>query len=172
MEKTSLSIFFAVGMLCVSLQLAAQSYNTALGLRLGSDWGITAQQRIADHTTIEGILQSSFARKEVVLSLLAEQHYKIISRRFNIYVGGGLHKGWLTDDKMEAKDPFGISLIGGLEFTMGRINLSYDFKPAINLIGGESWIYFHQGLSARYVIIKRESAVRNRLRDINWRFWE
>jgi len=42
------------------LSLQAQSYNTALGVRLDTDWGVSLQQRIANKTTIEGLLQNSF----------------------------------------------------------------------------------------------------------------
>jgi hypothetical protein len=95
-------------------------------------------------------------------------------------MGGGLHKGWLTNtDEVSYKDPFGIDFIAGIEFTMARINLSWDFKPAVNLIGGEKTIYSQSGLSLRYVIAKKplfegKNKKKRRKKDkkFNWKFWE
>lgn len=136
----------------------AQSYNTAAGMRLGTEWGLTVKQRIAKKTTLEGILQSSLQREEFTVTLLAEQHYPLISRRLNVYAGAGLHKGWHTSDLSEApyEDPFGLSFVTGIEFTLGRLNLSYDFKPAVNVSGGEKGFYSQTGVSMRYVVNKRK----------------
>ncbi|MFN7119185.1 MAG: hypothetical protein ACK4TA_20470 [Saprospiraceae bacterium] len=162
----------------------AQSYNTAAGMRLGTDWGLTVQQRVAKKTTIEALLQSSLQREEVLLTVLGEQHFPILTRRFNIYYGGGFHKGWINESNDQAepyKDPFGLTFIGGLEFSIGRINLSYDFKPAINISGGERNFYTQTGLSLRYILIKRDTNIfgadkknknRRKSRGINWKFWE
>ncbi len=140
-------------------QLPGQSYDLAFGLRLGTDWGLTAQARlpmIHKNFAAEAIVQSSFQREEAMLTLLGKQHYPLLTRRINVFIGGGLHKGWVTNDETAAyDDPFGLSVIGGAEITLGRLNLSYDFKPAINLTGGEKTFYTQSGISARYVISKR-----------------
>jgi len=147
---------------------SAQTYFTAGGLRLGTDWGLTIQQRVAKKTTVETILQSSLFREEVMITILGEQHGPLLSRRFNVYGGAGLHKGWSTarrvngEDQPEYKGPFGITLIGGAEMTIGRLNLSYDFKPAINISGGEQTFYAQSGISARYVIVKKPAWEKNK----------
>lgn len=167
----------------------SQSYDMTGGIRLGTDWGITSQVRLAKKTTAELILQSSLQREEVILTALAEQHSPLISRRFNFYAGGGLHKGWnsATDEVTPIKDPFGVTLIAGAEFTLLRLNISWDFKPAINLVGGEKKVYTQTGVSLRYVIfkknhfekarkkrqrIKRREERRENRQGFNWRFWE
>ena len=182
--KTKLLTLFLI---CTALILNAQSYNTTLGMRLGTDWGLTVKQRIANNTTLEGIVQSSLQREEAIFTLMGTQHLPFITRRLNVYTGGGLHKGWggvALDRNGEAyKNPFGVSLIGGIELTLARLNLTYDFKPAFNLIGGERTVYLQTGISLRYVIIKRGRADNRRIRkrkrrrrrknkDRNWRFWE
>ena len=144
-----------------SLQLAAQSYMTAGGIRLGTDWGLTIQQRLAKSTTLEGIFQSSFQREEVMVTLLAEQHFPLVFRGLNIYVGGGAHKGWNSqpvtlENPDGVKDPIGLSLIGGAELTLGKLNISYDFKPAINLYGGDNRVYVQTGVSVRYVFLNNK----------------
>ena len=48
--------------------LLAQSYNTAGGLRLGTDWGLTVKQRVYDNWTAELLVQSSLVRDETMLT--------------------------------------------------------------------------------------------------------
>lgn len=169
-----------------SHMVTAQSYATAGGIRLGTEIGFTVQQRIAKHATIEAILQTSLQRKEVLLTALFERHYPIIIKRFNVYAGVGLHKGWETDVELDYGNPLGITAILGAEFTIARFNISYDFKPAINLSGGVKTFDSQTSISARYVIVtqkKFEKRRRQKARDkrkkkrqesgkFNWRFWE
>ena len=144
-----------------TLSLGAQSYDAAFGVRLGTDWGMTGQLRmplIHKNFAVEGILQSSFQREEAALTLLGKQHYPLLSRRLNVFLGGGLHAGWNTSPDEVADDyrnPFGIDLAAGAELTLGRFNISYDFKPAFNLVGGERTVYSQSGISVRYVVAKR-----------------
>lgn len=163
--------------------LTAQSYLTAGGLRLGTDWGLSLKQRVLEHTTVEGILQQSFQREEFMVTGLVAQHYPVIFDGLNFYFGGGLHKGWnhqpsTFENPDGFKNPFGLSLIGGLELTIGRLNLSYDYKPAINVYGGERTFYMQTGLSARYVFIsnrdlkKKEKERKREARRKKLRFWE
>lgn len=153
-------ISFTLILICTALSLSAQSYNTAFGMRLGTDWGLTVKQRIAKKATLEAILQSSLQREEAVATLLATQHMPFITRRLNIYAGGGLHKGWgsleATTDGDPYEDPFGLTLIGGIELSLGRLNLTYDIKPALNIVGGERNMYTQTGISLRYIIFKRK----------------
>ncbi|HMN90901.1 MAG TPA: hypothetical protein PKD70_01230 [Saprospiraceae bacterium] len=183
MKNTQLLLF----LLCLAaVRTSAQSYNTALGMRLGTDWGVTLQQRIANRTTLEVLLQSSLQREEVLLTVMGEQHLPVISRRFNIYYGGGLHKGWINETDRNDEpyaNPFGVTFIGGIEMSLARLNISYDFKPAINITGGQHNFYTQTGISLRYIIDKREwkpfsgsknNKKKNRRKSggINWRFWE
>ena len=169
----------------------SQSYVTAAGLRLGTDWGLSLQQRVAEKTTIEAIFQSSLQREEVLITALAERHYPLLYKGLNLYFGAGPHKGWINEpagegSTSEYKDPFGITLIGGAELSLGRINLSYDFKPAMNIRGGEESVYIQSGLSVRYVLIsnrdlkKYQKKQRRKERkesggfqlEEDWKFWK
>lgn len=177
------SILAVLLIVCAAKIATAQSYVTAGGMRLGTDWGLTLQQRIAEHTTIEGILQKSFQRDEVMVTGLVERHYKLLFNGLNLYMGAGLHKGWnnqpSTMENPEGfKNPFGITGIGGLELSIARLNLSYDFKPAINLVGGEQTVYVQTGLSLRYIFYsnrdlrKKEREQKREERRKKLRFWE
>lgn len=183
MKNTFLLLLFILS----TTLLPAQSYITAGGIRLGTDWGLTFKQRILEHTTVEGILQQSFQREEFMVTGLVAQHYPVLFKGLNFYFGGGLHKGWNNQPKTFEnpdgfKNPFGITAIGGLELTLGRLNLSYDYKPALNLVGGESTFYMQTGLSARYVFYsnrdlkkkeraKKKQARKEKIRG-KLRFWE
>ena len=73
--------FFVLAILTItSFSLTAQQYMTAGGLRLGTDWGLTVQQRLTKNMTFEGIVQSSLQREEVMITALAERHYPLIYR--------------------------------------------------------------------------------------------
>ncbi len=91
-----------------------QSYNTAGGLRVGQEFGLTLKQRIWDHTTIEGIAQTNFLFTKTTTKLFIERHIPVITKRLNIYLGGGIHKTWKTFESEEyAISPYGVALIGG-----------------------------------------------------------
>lgn len=137
-----------------------QSYDLAFGIRLGTEIGLTGQVRLPMiHKNFAGevILQNNLRRDEFMVTALGKQHYPLITRRVNIFLGGGVHKGWLTGEENGTTydAPFGLTAIGGAEVTLGRLNLSYDFKPAINISGGAQTIYTQSGISARYVLSKR-----------------
>lgn len=173
-------------------QAFSQAYMTAGGFRLGTDWGLTLQQRLANRVTGEVILQSSFVRDEVMLTMLAERHVRLLVRHFNVYGGAGFHTGWGNSLLPDYRNPFGLSFVGGVELTLGKLNLSYDLKPALNLRGGEQLMYAQTALSVRYVILddkayrdrqkakkkrkrlkEREQRRQNRRENgVNWRFWE
>ncbi len=179
------------------LQADAQGYDSAFGLRLGTEWGVTFKQRVAKRITVEGIIQSGIRRDETTITGLVERHYPLGPRNINVYLGGGVHKGWVRTtgtDPAPYANPFGITGVAGAEISIGRINASWDFKPAINISGGEQAVYTQTAVSVRYIINKRkifenknnnkdkDKAKAKRQRDrekakkkkggINWRFWE
>jgi len=87
-------------LLLFPLFITAQSYDAAIGLRLGTEIGATAQIRlplIHKNFVAEGIVHKSLNRNEGSLTLLGKQHQNILSRRLNIFYGAGVHVGW-TDE--------------------------------------------------------------------------
>jgi hypothetical protein len=76
----------------------------------------------------------------------------------NLFYGAGPHFGW-SDEVDENGESIagakGISGMIGAEITLGGVNLSYDFKPAVNLSGGSKTIYTQSAISVRYVLAKR-----------------
>ncbi len=172
-----------------------QSYISAGGIRIGTGIGFTFQQKIAKRTTVEGVLENSFRKNQFQITVLGEQHFPLLSRRFNMYMGGGFHKAWNYDGEATSINPFGVSAILGAEMTIHNLILSYDIKPAIHLRGKQVFD-FQTGISLRYVfyrktiveqmkdnhkkrkkkrIKKRKKRKKEREKSgkkINWRFWE
>jgi len=171
---------------CSALTLLAQGYNTIGGIRFGTDWGVTAKHRFKDKLTVEGIFQSSTKREEVLISALVAKHNPLITKRFNFYTGAGLHVGFNSEVERTYKNPFGVSAIAGVEFKLAKLILSWDFKPAINLIGGQKKVYAQSGISLRYVFVKKplfkepllkkpilkKNRKKTEKKKFNWKFWE
>ena len=149
--------------LCLSVITArSQSYDAALGIRVGTEWGATAQLRIPQlhkNFVLEAIVLSAIGKDEGSLTLLGKQHQPLLSRRLNLFYGAGAHAGWSNEIDPETgltfNGPLGLTGVVGLEATVGKVNLSYDFKPALNVRGGESVLYTHTAVSVRYVIARR-----------------
>ena len=160
-----------------------QGYNIAGGIRMGTDWGITGKYRFDKRMTAEAIIQNSATknRDEVIITMLVEKHHPLVTKRFNFYTGAGLHKGWnnTIEEDRTYKNPFGVTAIAGVEFNLGRTNVSWDFKPAFNLAGGQRRMYTQSGISLRYVfqkrpIFKKRKKKKRKKGDekFNWKFWE
>ena len=151
-------ILIAITILLSSSYVSAQHYKTAGGIRLGNGVGVTIQQVVKEKMTLEGMFFTSSESDNYHFAALLERHFNVLTRRTNIYAGGGGHLGLLKEQKTGYANTIGISGIGGIELTVRRLNFSFDYKPVINLVKGESQSrFFGQfGLSARYVIVERE----------------
>lgn len=160
-----LLIIFLVTALAISSQ--AQKYRTAAGIRIGTEFGLTVQQLILENSTIEGIIQKGFFNDQTAITLLYEQHQKMVFKGLNFYIGAGPHVGIYDDkDRDGRKNSYGLSAIGGIEMRFGSLLASFDYKPAINFTGGERIFDSQTALSLRYIIIKAKK------KEKNWKFWE
>lgn len=173
MSKAFSSILFLL-VFQISNQAFSQRYGTALGLRFGNSEfnrtvGLTLQQRLVERVTLEGILQSDFSRN-TTLSLIAQRHSPIISKRFNYYYGAGVAFG---NEESFVKNPgtkeiihtygnstFGVDLIAGIELTVANAVISLDYKPNVNLSGREEFFRGQVGISARTVLVKSKEQKR------------
>ncbi|MDH5398479.1 MAG: hypothetical protein OEX02_10050 [Cyclobacteriaceae bacterium] len=146
----------------------AQSYVTALGLRLGNSnyyrtAGLSIQQRIGKNLTIEGIFQSDFGHNTTFHALF-QGHHGLLTKRLNLYAGAGFSAGTeesRIDDTATGEiittfgnATMGADLVVGAEITLLKYNISIDYKPNFNVVGREPWYNGQVGISARAVIIK------------------
>lgn len=130
----------------------AQKYRTALGVRASRNQvGLTAQQLILPQSTVE--LIASVGSDEYSGTALFEQHFPILGKGLNYYVGGGAHLG----DKKDYGTFYGGDLIAGLELKTPLLPfvISGDLKPAFH-INHEDWFTFGGGVSVRFILLKEK----------------
>lgn len=169
--RLALPILFAACFYAATAR--AQTYKTAAGIRIESGLDLTFQQYVYNGWTAEGIIHTSMFSKDVGFTVLAEKHHKILTRNLNFYVGPGLHYYTQSASRKEtdalATNVFGVSAIGGIEFSVGRVNLAVDWKPELHLAGEQVRPFEWHGtaLSVRYIFAKRE---RKKVRD--WKVWD
>lgn len=167
--KKLIVLVLAIGF---SMFLNGQAYNTVGGVRVGTEYGVTFKQRVGKRVTLEGILQRGRTRNETAVTVLAEKHFPLISRRLNFYLGIGAHKGWINDELILHDDPVGVTGVGGIEMTFKKLNISYDYKPAYNVSGGIDNLYSQSAISFRYIFVKRKTKVKKFIEDEKWKFWK
>jgi hypothetical protein len=134
----------------------AQGYVTAAGLRLGNTWGLTVSQLVMPRTTVEFILDNDY-RDHSYFHLLARRHVNLATRKVNVFYGAGLHGG---TNSYERKSLYGVEGQVGVEATIGKVNVAFDFKPQLSFGGGATLgVGFvpATALSARYVLINRKA---------------
>ncbi len=172
MTKTRFLLILTVAL--INNLAFGQSYKTAVGIRLDNGINLTAQQHIVDNWTVEGILHTPLRSEEIGVTLLGEHHRKILFRGLNLYAGGGAHYYWRSaanglENDAVANNVFGLTGIGGLEVTLGRLNFAFDWKPELHLSGDQVHPFEWTGasVSVRYVLAKRE---RKKIKD--WGVWD
>lgn len=128
-----------------------------MGVRLGTEYGASITARVAKKSSLEGIAQYSRLYHATRTSLLFRQHQGILGKRFNIYVGGGPGWAWYPNEDPEVKDETSLNVVAifGIEATLGRLNISWDYKPLYSVEGPRTF-YSETALSLRYIIIKRK----------------
>lgn len=162
-----MSRIYVILLLCVPVCLSAQSYTTAFGIRISTDVGLSVNQRIFKHTTLEGIVESKLQAKEIGIGLMIKQHQRLITRRFNVFIGAGYTKYFNQNFSSEVLLPEGPAAMAGAEITLGRLNIAWDFKAEYQLYGVEEPTFVGQtALTLRYVLIRRKR------KRFKWKFWE
>nr|WKN34078.1 hypothetical protein K4G66_16995 [Tunicatimonas sp. TK19036] len=144
----------------ISLAGYAQKYSTAAGLRVdGDQLGITMKQRVFRSFALEGMLTGN--DREMRGTLLLENHYPLIGKGLNFYVGGGGHLGGLDD----FGPVMGVDAIMGAELKIPllRLVVSADVKPAYHISHEENFDY-STAISVRYVLGKEGKNQRQKAR--------
>jgi hypothetical protein len=152
-------IFGAVFIALMGFQSAKAQYNTGIGLRLGSGNGISVKHFVQPHAAVEGILYTRWSG--FLLTGLYEVHKDIRGvRGLQWFYGGGAHFGtwnagfhnlpWGT--KRESHSAYGLSGIVGLDYKFNNspINLSLDWKPAVNVTDDAGFWWDEVAFSMRF----------------------
>ena len=127
----------------------------------------TQSEQILENQLVEQLSTLGYSKVKITdeatllsnLKAQLEKHNNIVTKGLNIYYGGGLQKGWVLTEDKPYKDPFGVVGIIGAEFNVARLNVSYDIKPAVNLVGGDSPVNLQTGISIRYIFDKRSIVI-------------
>jgi len=138
----------------------AQDYDMAVGFRLGYGSGITVKKVLNTNASLEGIIDFRY-RGFAVTGLYEVNRYDVFDvDRLNWYFGAGAHVGSYRSfgtfvNCQDCNDNtffMGLDGILGIEynFTEVPINVSLDWKPALNLAGLTGFWGDNGALSARY----------------------
>jgi hypothetical protein len=150
--KILLKLVVVVVVLLSSVHVAhvyAQSYTTAIGLRVGGTTGVTIKHAIRPSTMVEGII-GGFSNGFSVTGLIEKHTLAFNERGLNWYYGGGAHIavyhgnrydrfGREVDYNRDDDLGLGINGIFGLEYRMPDnvpIAFSVDLKPFIEFTSG------------------------------------
>lgn len=142
---------------CLSGISKAQDYNTAIGLRAGLFNGFTIKHFVSSDAAIEGLLSTRWGGFS--LTGLYEIHANAFNTTgLNWYYGAGAHIGFWNGDKANwGNDDENYTVIGldgiiGMEYNIKEIplNVSLDWKPALNLFGHTGLWGDNIALSVRY----------------------
>lgn len=156
MKKTGLVVAFLF--LFFATPIFSQSYESAIGVRLGSSFGITYKKFFRQNTAFEGILLTRWNGIGVI-GLVEYHKYPFPVDDLNLYFGFGAHAvffegttnhNWFDNDEFHTL--VGIDGIFGLEYNFPDIplNLSIDWKPAINLFEHTGFWGDEGALSVRF----------------------
>lgn len=138
----------------------AQQYGTGVGLRAGVSNGLTVKHFLSERNAIEGILHTRW--KGLLITGLYEVHQDIQELPgLRWFYGGGAHIGTWNGNRGNPnwKHPhngytvFGLDGIIGLDyhFEKAPINLSLDYKPALNISQDVNFWGDEVALSIRFV---------------------
>ena len=133
-----------------------------MGLRMGTDFGISLQQTLFPKATFQGIISTSAATSKTTATVLVQNHQPLISKRFNFFIGGGLHYRWTNLAEGASVSKMGVTAIAGAEMTLGRLNLSWDYKPVYHLNADVQPFESETAVSLRYVFVKKKKKGKNK----------
>jgi len=152
MRKILFSIVLVTGL---TTAVNAQDYNTGIGLRAGTGWGITLKHFVNSKNAFEGFLYAY--NNGFNVTGLYEYH----NRAFDVdnlrwYYGFGAHIGSYNYNENKHKNEnnfiLGIDGILGIEytFTEAPINIGLDWNPHLNLTGNSGFWPGFGAISIRY----------------------
>lgn len=160
-----------INVLCVLIWVLpgkSQSYLTAAGFRVGKDVSISISQRIEKRTTIDLYHETGLVTSRSFTGLAYKKHVPILTKRLNFFGGAGPFYQFTpvtqtVDFPFEYKQNYGLLLTGGIDFTVGRINIGYDIMPAFILAGDSGptrRFTSSSAITVRYVLVKQPSLLK------------
>lgn len=154
----SISLLAFFSLFLISHDSKAQ-YNTGIGLRLGTGNGITVKHFVTQDGAVEALAYRRWGG--LIVAGLYEIHFDISEvRGLQWFAGGGAHFGtWNAGNhnlprvpKRESMQTFGLDGIIGLDYKIynAPINLSFDWKPAVNFTESAGFWWDEVAFSLRF----------------------
>lgn len=154
----SIKFFIFILLMGSGTAALAQDYQTGIGLRAGTPYGLTVKHFMSESNALEGILASRWESGFIVTGLYQRVQWTGEYPGLNWYYGVGAHLGFFDSnspffDGDATGSVIGVDGVIGLEYTFDEfpINLGLDWIPSINLVGNTGWAGLNLGLSVRYV---------------------
>lgn len=149
-------LLIVVAAAMLSFGVSAQSYDNAIGFRGGLASGLTFKHMMGDKAGFELLLDSRWSGFS--FTALYEIHAEAFEvEGLNWYYGGGAHAGSYRSNVNnryfnDERTVIGIDGILGIEYNISEIpiNVSLDYKPALNLVGYSGFWGDNGALSIRY----------------------
>lgn len=157
--KRILFIFLLTAGAGIFTTIHAQSYRTALGVRLSSsnamqNNSVSFKQFITDKTAIEALFTFG---DPLALGALVEFHKPLSAAGLTYYYGAGGYIGFVktlnVNTQKTSTDPnFGAQGVIGLDykFTNIPLNISLDWKPELNIVSDINFEPAAVGFTARF----------------------
>ena len=118
----------------------------------------TVKHFIGEKSALEGLVSTRW--KGIEITGLYEMYNQAFDvERLNWYFGGGAHIGFYNGDNTDwgtagaTYTNLGIDGILGMEYNFIEvpINLSIDWKPAVNITGNNGFVSDNGAISIRYI---------------------
>lgn len=153
MKKLIFTFIFAFSFIFLN-SINAQSYNSAVGAKLGYGLNGTYKKQIKENFYVD--FYAGF-RTYFILGGAAVEFHKPIEEVENLYwyYGGGAYFGSYNHSSFSNYTFIGINGVLGLDYSFDEIplNLSVDWMPGFNLTGDNNGFYSYVGgLSVRYIL--------------------
>ncbi len=150
-------LVIAIFLFFVPTAFSQIAYTGALGLRIGSSFGISGKYFLTEDIALEGYFTSR--RKGYEFTVLGLKHRNIAwNRDFNWFYGGGAHIGFseyqeFDNSQNRTQATVGIDGMIGAEYNFQPIpiNIALDYKPEVNFSGASGLCLLCGALSVRYV---------------------
>jgi hypothetical protein len=157
---------------CLSCNIFAQDYNTAIGVRVSIAMGLTVKHNFNENNAIEGTIASRWGG--FLITGLYEYTRPFNVEGLNWYYGIGAHFAhwdskksdfpeWWNTGHNGAYTVIGGDGILGIEYTFDSfpMNVSLDWKPVFNFFGYSGLWADMVALSIRYTIGSNNRYKRN-----------
>ena len=151
MKKKLFSIILVIGL---TTAVYAQDYQTGLGLRGGTGWGITLKHFVSQKNAFEGFFYA-YNHGFNVTGLYQYHNNAFDVDNLRWYYGFGAHIGSYNNKNKDYNSNFvlGIDGILGIEYTFTEVplNIGLDWNPHLNFTSYSGFWPGSAGISIRYI---------------------